>query len=236
MNLAAHSDYHGAMGEGTGTERRSPSGLAWLYWRGYYLVLRVAMGAVFFVGATVAARRVGVWFTLPMAVCAAALVCGFVAMKLSWAGGRVSYVNRLAVIVLPLGMRARGARLVSMFAWSAGLWAVVGMAGAIYGGMSSHGAQHAPGLRVLLIASLFVDGVSLVMLVQQAVRSLTLKSPGMRPVVLMLAGLVAMMVGGVGLWMADWPRAAVLVAGGPIVVVGGFYGVFFLMLAMNPPK
>src|ERR1700722_539115 len=47
---------------------------------------------------------VGVWLTLPMTVCAAAIVCGCVAMLLGHAGGRVSYINRLAVIVLPIGL------------------------------------------------------------------------------------------------------------------------------------
>lgn len=224
------------MNNDTAVDRRPPSGLARLYWRTYYLVLRAAMGAAFFVGAAASAMRVGVWLTLPMAACAAAMVCGFVAMRLSQAAGRVSYINRLAVIVLPIGLHVGRGRLLPMFAWSTALWSAVGMAGAIYGGMRFHATHHAPLLRVLLIASLFVDGASFVMLTKQAVTRLTLKSPGAKPVAIMLTGLLALMVGGVGLWMADLPWPAVLLAGGPPLIAALFYGFLFLALIINPPR
>jgi hypothetical protein len=211
-----------------------------LRWSAYYLVLRVAMGAAFFVGAGAAARWVGVWFTLPMAACTAAMVCGFVAIKLNQTGGRVSYINQLAVIVFPVGRRSARGRLLPMFAWSAGLWSTIEMAGAIYGGVWSHGMDHASThallLRVLLIVSLFVDAASFVLLILQAVRRLSPKSPTMIPVGLSLAALLVLIVGGVGLWMAGLPWAAVLLAGGPPVIVAGIYSVFVVRLFASHPR
>jgi hypothetical protein len=213
--------------------RRQPSALARLIWWAYYLVLRAAMGAAFFIAGVAGARWVGVWLTLPLAACAAAVVCGGVAMGFGRAGGRVSKFNRLAVIVLPGGLRIARGRLPSMFAWSAGLWSAVGMAGAIYGGLGSHGMHHgpvhAPALHGLFVASLFVDGACFVMSTFQAVKLVTPKSSVPRALAMMLAGLLALMIGGVGLWLGDFPWAGVLVAGVPPAIVGGFYVWFILV-------
>ena len=221
------------MSEATATDRRQVSGLARLYWTAYYLLLRAATGTAFFIAGAAGARWVGLWLTLPLMVCAAALVCGLVAMGLSRSGGRVSYFNRLAVIVLPVGIRLGRGRLIPMFAWSAALWSAVGMAGAICASLWSHGmlhtSTHAPVLRVLLIASLFVDGATFVMLTQQAIKQMTPRSAGLKPLAIILAGLLVLMVGGVGLWLANWPWLAVLLAGGPPAIVAGSYSSFILM-------
>jgi hypothetical protein len=211
-------------------DQSRPSWLAQLYWRAYYYLLRAAVGAGFFALGLVGAKWIGIGLMAPVVICAAAVVCGLVAMLLGQGGGKVSYVNRLAVIVLPLGLRAGGGRLMPLFAWSAGLWSAVGMAGAVVAGVWARETTRAPALRVVLVASLLVDGAAFVMLTKQAVTRLTLTSARMKPVAVMLAGLMALMGGGIGLWMADLPWAAVLVAGGPPVIVAGIYGVLLVVM------
>jgi hypothetical protein len=83
--------------------------------------------------------------------------------------------------------------------------------------------------------SLLIDATTFILLIHQVIDRLTPGSQNARHVALFLTGLAVVMLGGVGLWTAGRPLAAVLLAGGPPAIAAVIYGAFFWTLMIKHP-
>jgi hypothetical protein len=151
--------------------------------------------------------------------------------------GKVTWRNYTAGWLLPWGYTLGRGQLKGIALVSGSLWTLLA-AGAIYVSTTATAADSsaAPGAPAASISAWWlllawvVDGGCLLYLLGQSLKnSLRGSSAGIRLRKLLLA-LVAMLVGSLVLQLFGYTGLAVLVAGGPPLVLGGTYGLFLLML------
>jgi hypothetical protein len=205
---------------------------------------RLVMIGFFFAAGAWLEPRLGIVLTTVCTSLMALAVCAVTALMLRRASpGRVSLVNRIAPILLPVGIHLGRGKLKPMVAWSTANWAVIALAGALFGKLRfsisappASGRNTAGVLRVLFIIGIVVDALGLGYLMnrwtqQRASGSSKLKS--MLPLWMIL--LLAMSAGFIFSWKG-WPMLAALTAGAPPVIVGGFYGLFILVILIFKPR
>lgn len=199
------------------------------------MFLRACVG-VFFVGlAGFLAHRVGVAVSIVLSSVTAAAICSGVAWLLHHAPmGRVSPINRLAPVVLPLGFNIGHGKLWPVVVCSWLGWTIVAGVAAFHAvthfrllGRAAVGHGHV--LHFAMMAILLVDAVGFSYLTQLAAKRLKLRSPGLVAMATVLSIIAGSMIGAILVWNAGWPTLGTFLAAGPPLVVGGFYGLFFLV-------
>jgi hypothetical protein len=193
--------------------------------------------------------------TLRVAVAAAVCVvlvrtCGTATAAAVWAGvslvmsvggvvllrasavGRVTWKNYLAGYLAPWGVRVGGGKLwpiavVSWVVWLAvggGAFALTLEAGKPTGGDIA--------VRVLLGASWVVGGYALGYLLVTRVRNVSAGSSSGRRLHLLAGVVAALIAASVALHFFGFTQLALLVSGGPVLLIGGGYGLFVLVLVV----
>jgi hypothetical protein len=205
---------------------------------------RLAIAALFVAAATWLAHRVGIWpAILIMALAALGLCAGIGWMLRRTPLGRVTLINRVVPIVLPFGLHVGRGKPWPIVACSWAAWTILSAAAAIHAGSgfslfphATAASHNAPVLRAILIASLIIDAIGFGYLINLWAKRLGIRSPGLKPMLTLLFLLAFAMAGGMVLWRMGWPISAVMVAGAPPAIVGGFYGAFLLLMAITRPR
>ncbi len=192
--------------------------------------LRVALAAavcVLLVRTFGTATAAAVWAGVSLVMAAG----GVVLLRTS-AVGRVTWKNYLAGYLAPWGVRVGGGKLwpiavVSWLVWLAvggGAFALTPEAGEPTGGDIA--------LRVLLGASWAVAGYALGYLLATRVRNFPAGSSSGRRLHLLAGVLAALVAASVALHLIGFTLPALLVIGGPVLLIGGGYGLFVLVLVV----
>ena len=172
---------------------------------------------------------IGLWVAATGAVCA---VTGFLLSQVPM--GQITWVNRAAGPVLSWGLVVGRGKLVPGVLISWARWAVIGGAvlAAVHNGfpVRSHAGVASFGSvgRTLLAISWVIDAVALMYLVKVA----STRLHRFRPLAGPFAALAAVIVLSVALATFGHPWAALTIAGGPILVLGGSYGVFLAVVLL----
>jgi hypothetical protein len=186
----------------------------------------------------------GPWLAVGIWVAGIGLLCGVVACLLRLQPpGRVGAINHISAFVLPWGFSIGRGKLLPIVLTSWFGWALLGAAVIVLNahGYGLHGqgsidaaAYHRSGLMtILLLASWIIDGaVALRLITVVATRANdNPMPPGMlRPILAILALLAASITLTVIGHTAGQARLALLLTGGPIVVLGGGYGLWLLFM------
>lgn len=176
----------------------------------------------------------------------ALLTAAIIAAILSLAGalllrscplGQITWRNRLAGWLLPWGYTLGGGQLGGIALASAAVWTLLA-AGAIFATTvppaaatpAGQGAPAAPISAWWLLLAWIVDGGGVLYLLGIALKNSLRGSGGGATVRKLLLILVGMLVASLALQLSGYPGLAVLIAGGPPLVIGGFYGLFVLAM------
>jgi hypothetical protein len=174
---------------------------------------------------TVTAAAVWVGVSLVMSV------LGVVLLRTS-AVGRLTWKNYLAGYFAPWGVRVGGGKLwpiavVSWAVWLAvggGVFVLVPETGEMTGGDIT--------LRVLLGLSWAVAGYTVGYLIATRVRSFPAGSSSGRRLLLLAGVVAALIAASVALYLFGFTLFALLVTGGPVLLLSGGYGLFVLVLVV----
>jgi hypothetical protein len=162
-------------------------------------------------------------------------LCGSVALALTRSpSGQISAINHLAPIILPLGFHIGRGKLPPIVVCSSVGWITVGSLAAIHAVtgfqiIRPSDGHHSWVLSGLMILSVLVDCILFVFLSTLATKNLSLKSPGLKPMMTVLSILAATVFAAILLWNLGWPASATVLAGAPPILVGGFYTSLFLV-------
>lgn len=194
------------------------------------------------------ARRIGPWKALGWWAVIFGVLCAGIAFAVSrQPPGKVTVLNYLMGYILQWGYRIGRGKLVNITAISWSIWMLLGMA-AVFAAQihantfaSAAAEPHARGmvLMALLALAWIVDGAALFYILGNGIfNGGAARQPGSLWVV--AAILLAMILGSAGLVIASHSRsaalAALLLAGGPILLVGVFYGLFMVVIVMSGRK
>jgi hypothetical protein len=148
--------------------------------------------------------------------------------------GRVSTINRLAPIILPFGFDLGRGKLRPIVICSALGWMIVASIAALFAATGFQplplpAGDHPQFMRSLMIAALVIDIFGLRFLIRQAAKYLSIKSPGLKPMIVVCSMLTAAVIGALCLWNLGWPTTATLLAGAPPLGLSIFYALLFLV-------
>jgi hypothetical protein len=189
------------------------------------------------------ASTAGAWAAFGLWIGGTAVICGGVGFLMhAQKSGRVSFINYLAAWVLPWGFKIGQGKLLPIVIESWVRWVLLGIAIFV---ATAPNFKHIPSavafteyrpsatIMTLIALSWVIDGaVVLRIATMLVIRAKTSPiGPGiLRPTV----GLALLMTASVVLWLighnAMWTTVALLLAGGPIVLIGGGYGLFVLFI------
>jgi hypothetical protein len=193
------------------------------------------------------ASRFGPWAAIGIWTAGIGALCGGVGLLMKRQPmGEVTFVNRLTAVVLPWGFRIGRGKLLPIVIESWFRWVLLGIAVVVLlpYGLGAHsqqaGAYHR-GLTasVLLLVSWLIDGT----VVLRLITTLLMRghanpiAPGTIVPIFVLIGMIAASAA-LACFAANWAMtgAAVLIAGGPIVVIGGGYGLVLAVMALSGRK
>lgn len=199
-------------------------------------VSRIVVGMGFIGLATWLTPRCGMSCSIVLVSVLAGAVCAGVAVALRRVPmGRVTFVNRLAPIVLPFGFNLGHGKLWPVVVCSWAAWTVIAAVAAVHSATgfqllvsSQLGSSNdrAPLLRLVTLISLIIDGIGIAYLADNATKYLTLRSPGLKPLAIVISTLLALMLGSIFIWRLGYPRCGAALAALPPVVLVGFYSSF----------
>jgi hypothetical protein len=190
------------------------------------------------------AHRIGA-FEASLAICIGmGIVCAFVAILLRRVPvGKVTLVNYAAPVFLPFGYFIGKGKLVPIVIASWVVWSIIGAVSAIAGArgydprvVTNDGQRHVTASLGLLIISWLIEGFAILYLSRTIAKYHAIRSPGARTVFLLIGILAAIIAISAVLLSQGWAGFALLVAGGPIVLAGGAYGLFIAMLLITKPR
>ncbi|MFO0982838.1 MAG: hypothetical protein U1E76_14090 [Planctomycetota bacterium] len=208
------------------------------------IVNRIVMLAVTTGACAWLTARVGAGVAVVLWTVAMTMVCAATALLLErQPAGRVSLVNRVAGLVLPWGYRLGRGRLAPIVVTSCVMWALLGLAATL--AVSAHlaprrqppsAAAGAPAPSVLLTSLLYaawlVDGAALLHLIG-VMASSRRRLP--MAVILPALALAAMVLASIVLALptsGGHRPLALLIAGGPPLLIGLSYGAFVLVMVV----
>lgn len=194
-------------------------------------------------------RRLGPWKALCWWVGGMALICAGIALAIrGQEAGRITPLNYLMGYILQWGYRLSNGQLSGIAAISWGIWVLLGAAAIVAaqlhvnvnaaGSLAAAAEWRGPGMVVfsLLAISWIVDGGALLFLLQtfmtsqDGTRLLASAAPVMGGLLLILLTSIALAT----LWRSPLAAyAALIVAGGPPLLVGIGYGVFVLIIVVS---
>lgn len=168
-----------------------------------------------------------VWGGASLVMC----VVGVVLLRTS-AVGRVTWKNYVAGYLAPWGVRIGGGKLwpiavVSWVVWLAiggGVFTLTPETGELTGGDIT--------LRVLLGVSWAVCGYAIGYLIATRVRSFPAGSSSGRRLLLLSAVVAGLLAASVALHLFGFTLLALIGCGGPVLLIGGGYGLFVLVLVV----
>lgn len=161
-------------------------------------------------------------------VAAIACVIGAALLRTSPVG-RVGWQNRVAAYLVPWGWGLCGGRLWPIPVASWVVWAAVGTATVLLLSGSEPVAGWGIAVRILLFAAWVADGAALLYVLGSLLRHVP-PAPAILKVAAVLGGLIT---GSVALYLGELPVLALAVAGGPPLLVGGGYALFFGAVLMS---
>lgn len=192
------------------------------------ILVLVAVGACFGL-----AKALGAWSALAIWSSAAAFGCvvGTVLLRTS-AIGRITWKNRVAAYLIPWCGRINRGRLwpIPVVSWV--VWVLLGGATILVTSLPDEDPPVGDLWRVLLLAAWVADGGAFLYLLGGLAQSFPWDSRGARFLLKAAAAVLAVTVGGLLLFVSGHTRWAVLVAGGPPLVLGGIFGLFFGLLLL----
>jgi hypothetical protein len=205
---------------------------------------RLVIVSFFFGGGAWFEHRLGIVPAM-LCMCTIALgLCAATAMMLHRATpGRVSVANRIAPIILPIGIHLGRGKLWPMVAWSTAGWAMIALAGALCGKFgfafaSSPATRGNAGefFRAAFIIGVILDALGLGYLLNLWAKIRARGSSNLKAIFpLFLILLCAIGSGFIFSWKG-WPTMAAMIACAPPVLVGGFYGLFMQMVLIFKPR
>lgn len=161
-----------------------------------------------------------------------AVACGAGAALLRTSGvGRITWRNRLAGCLIPWGWRLNAGRLwpIPLLSWA--VWAAIG--GAVFAVLpAAEGEPPGVGVRVGLLAAWLVDGAALLSVAGIIGRDRRWGGTGGRTLWQLAAVVAGLLAASVALYLGGLPKTAVVVGGGPPLLVGTAGGLFFGTLAL----
>jgi hypothetical protein len=192
------------------------------------ILVLVAVGACFGL-----AKALGPWAALAIWSSAAALGCGVGTVLLrTSAVGRVTWKNRVAGYLIPWCGRINRGRLWPIPVVSGAVWVFLGGATILVTSLPHEDPPVGDIWRVRLLAAWVVDGGAFLFLLGGLVQSFPWDSRGARFLLKAAAVVLAIIVGGLLLFVSGHTRTAVLVAGGPPLVLGSIFLSFFGLLLL----
>lgn len=207
------------------------------------IVNRVVMLVVATVVCAWLTSRVGPWAAAGLWSAAVVLVCSGSAILLHrQAPGRISVINRIAGLVLPWGYRIGRGRLVPIVVTSCVVWMLVGLGASLAmagylardqapPGLSADAGKPSALVMTLLYLSWLVDGALLMRMIGIAAARHDRVPTSVWVLILALTAMIG--ISAVVALRGDGnPARALLIAGGPPLLIGGGYGVFMLVIVL----
>ena len=211
------------------------------------LAIKVLVVAGGVVACAVMARRLGPWTAMVAWAVVTGLLCGGIALVVRrQAPGRITAANYLMGLILQWGYGVAKGKLPGIVAISWGIWLLLGAA-AVIGATALSSPSVSPAVTVdvpadaqgrstlvmtLLVIAWIVDGAALLKLIGILATGRTAES--VRSLGPIVAVLLIMIVGSVALVTlnpsASAARTALLLAGGPPLLLGLGYGAFVLLI------
>jgi hypothetical protein len=183
---------------------------------------------------------------LAIAIWAAAIgaACGLTALAMHRVPiGKVGFANYLAGIVLPFGYHIGKGKLLPIVLVSWAVWTAAGAAVAILSASgydpraaSADGSRHITILTILLWISWIADAMAILYLLRVLTTRLGFASRSAPQMMLFIGILIAMIAGSALMWSFGMDWQAVTLAGGPILFLGGSYGLFLSVLLITKPR
>lgn len=181
------------------------------------------------------------WLALAAAAGIAVGTCGLGALLLRSTGlGTITWRNHLGGWLLPWGYTLGRGQLRGITAVSATIWTLLATSTIVARATSAAPVTTLPGTAAataatttmpwLLVIAWVVDGAALLYLLKTV---LTAFGPGTRASLSLwrfIAAIIALLVGSLMLHLFGHTGLATLVAGGPPLLVGGFYGLWILAM------
>jgi hypothetical protein len=199
-------------------------------------VSRILIGIVLVCLSTWLTPRCGLACSIVLVSALAGALCAGVAVALRRVPmGRVTFVNRLAPIVLPFGFHIGRGKLWPVVVCSWAGWTIIATIAAVHSAtrfqlLGSNTHDLAPWFAVVTVIALIVDGIGIAFLANNATKYLTLRSPGLKSIAVVILILLGLMLGSVLVWRMGYPRCGTALAALVPMAVGGFYSLFFLVM------
>lgn len=182
------------------------------------------------------APRLGVAITLIFVaiLAAAAALLGGHLLKTSEVG-KITWKNHVAGYCIPWGWRFAGGKLAPVQIASACVWVLLVAIGVLLASnpaaTSSSNGFSAPTLPGLLLAlAWIVDGAAVLYLLATMVKNFELRSSQALSMIKAMSFCAAILITSVVLWLLGHPSLALLVAGGPPLVLATIAGLFLLVM------
>jgi hypothetical protein len=173
-------------------------------------------------------KALGPWAALAIWSSATAVGCvvGTVLLRTS-AIGRVTWKNRVAAYLIPWCGRINRGRLwpIPVVSWV--VWVLLGGATILVTNLPDEDPPVGDIWRVFLLAAWVADGGAFLYLLGGLAQNFPWDSRGARFLLKAAAVVLAIAVGGLLLFVNRQTRMAVLVAGGPPLLLGSIFGLFF---------
>jgi len=208
-----------------------------IFQRTMFYLYRAALGAGFVFGAAYLTNKPTPLLASLTMVAAAAVLCALVALLLkSQKPGKITFVNYAAGVALPLGYRIGRGRLLPIVICSWLGWSVLSVIGAVYPKLQLQAAASSPSgppgttFMVFLWISWVLNGLALLMCLRVLV---------MRPAASLIKPTAAMLLffgGSVALWQLGHPVKAMLLSYAPILIFGGGYALFIVVVLITKPR
>ncbi len=196
-----------------------------ILWKALYIAL--GAGAAWeLAGHFGPAEGLGIWAGVM------AIGCGIGALLLKTAPvGRVNWHNRVGSIFLPWGFQLSGGKLLPLTAIAWVVWVMVGVATVALQGSTT--AEN-PGKAVLLFAIWMLYGGLCLRQLGLIFHHFRNSPRPRRSMIVLTAIMLGLVIISLVLWQRGWAWHALAVAGGPLVAIGGGYGLVLVsMLAFR---
>ena len=181
-------------------------------------------------------RGIGQWQMVGVWAIAMAVVCALAALLLrTTKAGEINWKNYVAGWVLGWGFSIGRGKLVPIVLASWAVWVLIAI-GVATRGRPEYAAETVPeiptvhGASMWLIASWAVDVAALLYLLGLLFKRFDARSSATRSQLVIVAIVLVLIGGSVGFWLADRPRTALLIAGGPPLALGVIFGAFALVI------